>query len=138
MLLTDDMFTNVNAYELYKFLITHTEFYGKPDDLQQLKTYANNSENGHNLPEYVKILALLYEELYQGLELNELHYEAARLQARLVEQFVKTAKQKIISQLDGADDTTTTELLTEAKTYDELLNQVKGGITRGEKTQDSN
>ena len=137
-LLTDDMFTNVNAYELYKFLITHAEFYGKPDDLQQLKTYANDSENGHNLPEYVKILALLYEELYQGLELNELHYEAARLQARLVEQFVKTAKQKIISQLDGADDTTTTELLTEAKTYDELLNQVKGGITRGEKTQDSN
>ena len=138
MLLTDDMFTNVNAYELYKFLITHAEFYGRPDDLQQLKTYANDSENGHNLPEYVKILALLYEELYQGLELNELHYEAARLQARLVEQFVKTAKQKIISQLDGADDTTTTELLTEAKTYDELLNQVKGGITRGEKTQDSN
>ena len=138
MLLTDDMFTNVNAYELYKFLITHAEFYGKPDDLQQLKTYANDSENGHNLPEYVKILALLYEELYQGLELNELHYEAARLQARLVEQFVKTAKQKIISQLDGADDTTTTELLTEAKTYDKLLNQVKGGITRGEKTQDSN
>jgi hypothetical protein len=82
------------------------------------------------LPDYVKILTLLYEELYQGLELNELHYEAARLQARLVEQFVKTAKQKIISQLEGADESATTELLTQAKQYDELLNLVKGGVPR--------
>ncbi|MDL2341538.1 MAG: DNA primase [Patescibacteria group bacterium] len=133
-LLTDPMFTNVNAYELYKFLVEHPDFYGKPDDLKQLKAYAATSENGQSLPDYVKILALLYEELYQGLELNELHYEAARLQARLVEQFVKTAKQKIINQLEGADERATTELLTQAKNYDELLNQVKGGITRGEKT----
>ena len=131
-LLTDDMFTNVNAYELYKFLKTHPDFYGKPNDLKALKTYVVSQDDARNLPDYVKILALLYEELYQGLELNELHYEAARLQARMVEQFVKTAKQKIISQLEGADDGTTTALLTQAKNYDELLNQVKGGITRGE------
>ena len=133
-LMSDDMFTNVNAYELYKFLTSHPDFQGKSNDLQQLKAYASTKDDAHSLPDYVKILALLYEELYQGLELNELHYEAARLQARLVEQFVKTAKQKIISQLDGADDGAVTELLTQAKTYDELLNQVKGGITRGEKT----
>ncbi|MBC7707845.1 DNA primase [Polaromonas sp.] len=133
-LLTDPMFTNTNAYELYKFLVAHPDFYGKPADLKQLKAYAATSDNAQSLPDYVKILALLYEELYQGLELNELHYEAARLQARLVEQFVKTAKQKIINQLSDADEGTTTELLTQAKQYDELLNQVKGGITRGEKT----
>lgn len=130
-LLTDDMFSNVNSYELYKFLTSHPDFYGKPDDLQQLKNYATTEVNAHNLPDYVKILSLLYEELYQGLELNELHYEAARLQARLVEQFVKIAKQKIINLLAGADERTTIELLTQAKTYDELLNQVKGGIIRG-------
>lgn len=130
-LLTDPMFTNVNAFELYKFLLAHPDFYGKPNDLNDLKAYAAKSDDGQNLPDYVKILALLYEELYQGLELNELHYEAARLQARLVEQFVKTAKQKIINQLEGADEGTTTELLTQARTYDELLHQVKGGTPRG-------
>lgn len=131
-LLRDPMFTNINAYELFKFLSSHAEFYGKPDDVKQLKAYASTSENGQNLPDYVKILTLLYEELYQGLELNELHYEAARLQARLVEQFVKTAKNKLISQLEAADETVTTQLLTQAKAYDELLNQVKGGVTRAE------
>ena len=131
-LLTDPMFTNVNAYELYKFLVTHPDFYGKPADLKQLKEYAAASEDGQNLPDYVKILALLYEELYQSLELNELHYEAARLQARLIEQFVKSEKHKISSQLATADELATTELLMQAKAYDELLNQVKGGVPRGE------
>lgn len=133
MQLTDAaMFTSVSAYEMYKFLTTHMDFQASPEDLKALKKYADSSDNARNLPEYVKILSLLYEELYQGLELNELHYEAARLQTRLVEIFVKTAKQKIISQLEDADETATTELLTQAKQYDELLNQVKGGVTRGE------
>ena len=131
-LLTDPMFTNVSAYEMYKFLLQNLDFQGKPNDLKALKDYAATSENGQSLPDYVKILSLLYEELYQGLELNELHYEAARLQARLVEQFVKTEKQKIISKLDSADQSATTELLTQAKKYDELLHKVKGGISRGE------
>ena len=48
-----------------------------------------------SLADYVKIQSLLYEELYQGLELNELHYEAARLQARLIETFIKTEKAKL-------------------------------------------
>ena len=130
-LLTDPMFTNLNAYELYKFLLAYPDFYGKPNDIKDLKDYAATADDRQNLPDYVKILALLYEELYQGLELNELHYEAARLQARLVEQFVKTAKQKIIDQLADADEGTTTELLTQARTYDELLHQVKGGTPRG-------
>jgi len=129
-LLKDDMFSNSSAYELYKFLKENPDFQGKPHDLKILKSYVEAALDGQNLPDYVKILSLLYEELYQGLELNELHYEAARLQARLVEQFVKTAKQKIISQLEGADESATTELLTQAKQYDELLNLVKGGVPR--------
>lgn len=131
-LIDETMFTNRSAYEMYKFLDAHPDFQGSKDDLRALKTYAEKSDDAQNLPEYVKILSLLYEELYQGLELNELHYEAARLQARLVEIFVKTAKQKIISQLESADETATMQLLTQAKQYDELLSKVKGGVTRGE------
>lgn len=80
-----------------------------------------------NLQDYVKIESLLYEELYQGLELNELHYEAARLQTRLVETFIKTQKRKLADAFDGANPAETRELLGQAKKYDELLKKVKGG-----------
>jgi hypothetical protein len=78
------------------------------------------------LQDYVKIEVLLYEELYHGLELNELHYEAARLQTRLVEQFVKTQKTNIASSLDTATPEQIRGLLEQARQYDQLLKQVKG------------
>ncbi len=76
--------------------------------------------------DYVKIEVLLYEELYQGLELNELHNEAARLQARLIERFIKHEKLKLAQQLETADDADIRVLLGQVKRYDALLNQVKG------------
>ena len=77
--------------KLLKFLKKNPDFKGKPNEVEALQPIA----------EYVKIVSLLYEELYQGLELNELHYEAARLQARLIEQFIKTEKIKLA---DAAGD----------------------------------
>lgn len=75
--------------------------------------------------DYVRIIHLQYEELYHGLELTELLYEAARLQTRLVERFVKNQKQTVTSQLATADEAGTRELLEQAKQLDNLLNQVK-------------
>ena len=108
MLYTDD------GRELLDFLKTHPDFDGKDTKAVQ------------KLADYVKIQALLYEELYQGLELNELHDEAARLQARLVENFVKTQKTKLSVELDAASQAATKDLLSQSKKYDALLNQVKG------------
>jgi DNA primase len=113
-LITPEMLYTENGRQLLEFLITHPDFDGK------------DAKPVQNLADYVKIEALLYEELYQGLELNELHYEAARLQARLIENFVKTQKAKLARQMDQADDSTTHTLLQQAKKYDELLNKVKG------------
>ena len=109
MLYTDD------GRNLLKFLHEHPDFDGK----QAAKVVKN-------LQDYVKIEALLYEELYQGLELNELHYEAARLQARLVETFVKTQKRKLADEMEAAGTAALRELLGQAKKYDELLKLVKG------------
>ena len=83
------------------------------------------------LIDYVKIESLLYEELYQSLELNELHYEAARLQARLIATYVKTKKQALADQMATATDTEMQKLLEQVKSYDQLLNEVKGAA-RGE------
>lgn len=115
-LVTADMLYEDQARQLLRFLKDNPDFKGKPDEAKQLKTLAD----------YVKIESLLYEELYQGLELNELHYEAARLQARLVEQFIKTEKVKLAEELEAADAPATQRLLKQAKKYDALLNQVKG------------
>lgn len=115
-LITPDMLYRDEARQLLRFLQQNPDFKGRPSEAERLK----------QIVDYVKIEALLYEELYQGLELNELHYEAARLQARLIEQFIKTEKVKLAEQLDTADQAATQKLLTQAKQYDELLNQVKG------------
>lgn len=116
-IVTEEMLYTDEGKELLAFLKEHPDFDGK--DAKQLASV-------QKLADYVKIESLLYEELYQPLELNELHYEAARLQARLVERFVKTEKTKLAEALESADQAETRELLSKAKKYDELLNQVKG------------
>ncbi len=116
-IVTEDMLYTENGKELLTFLKQNPGFDGK--DAKQLSSV-------QKLADYVKIESLLYEEIYQPLELNELHYEAARLQARLVERFVKTEKTKLADAMDDADQAKTHELLSKAKKYDELLNQVKG------------
>ncbi len=115
-LVTAEMLYEDDARQLLAFLKKNRDFKAKPDEAKQLKPLAD----------YVKIETLLYEELYQGLELNELHWEAARLQARLIEQFIKNQKMKLAEELETSDEKTTKRLLTQAKEYDQLLNQVKG------------
>jgi hypothetical protein len=112
-LVTEEMMYTDNGRELLAFLKQNPTFDGKRAVVQ-------------NLSDYVKIQAVVYEELYQGLELNELHYEAARLQARLIENFIKRQKAMLAQQLETAGTAQTRDLLTQAKQYDELLNQVKG------------
>jgi DNA primase len=116
-LIKPEMLYTEEGRELLEFLKTHPDFDGK------------DAKPVQNLADYVKIQSLLYEELYQGLELNELHYEAARLQARLIETFVKTEKAKLSEQLETADEATIQTLLGTAKQYDQLLNQVKGAAS---------
>jgi hypothetical protein len=126
MLYTDE------AKRLLKFLKNNPDFDAKAAQAlgasrKALEPRAKNQEPAStSIADYARILSLLYEELYQGLELNELHYEAARLQARLVDHFIKQEKLKISEQLETADHGATRQLLETAKKYDELLNQVKG------------
>ena len=121
-----DMLYSDDGRALLDFLKKHSDFSGQPEKARELQ----------NISDYVKIESLLYEELYQGLELNELHYEAARLQARLVEQFVKKQKQSVMHQLESASDAATQKLLEQVKKYDQLLKEVQGG-TRGQEASET-
>lgn len=109
--ITVDMLYNDNGRALLEFLKQHLDFTGQPEKLGELK----------HLSDYVKIESLLYEELYQGLEIHELQYEATRLQARLIEQYVKSQKLTLALQLQDADASETDQLLLKAKHLDELL-----------------
>ena len=115
-LIEPDMLFSDDARGLLAFLGSHPDFTGAPAEAKELS----------ELADYVKIISLQFEELYQGLEFTELRYEAARLQARLVEQYVKHTKQIIAARFDDADEATTRTLLDKAKQLDALLNRVKG------------
>jgi DNA primase len=117
-LATPEMLYTTDGQALLDFLKKHPDFDGK------------KRREVQNIADYVKIESLLYEELYQGLELNELHDEAARLQAELVTKFIKTQK-KLLSELQRqtTNDVALRELQEKDKQYNQLLNKVKG-ITR--------
>jgi DNA primase len=75
--------------------------------------------------DYAKMLALQYEALYQDVDDRELGFEVIRLQARLVEKYVKTKKTEIISKLADSSASQEQELLKKAKDLDLLLKQSK-------------
>jgi DNA primase len=114
-----DMLHGEQARELLMFFKAHPDFDGS--NAEQIETL-------RPLAEYSKILGLEYEELYQGLDSTELQNEATRLQARLIEQYVKRAKQQIAKKLDAADEATTQSLLTTVSHLDALLKTIKGGM----------
>jgi hypothetical protein len=111
------MMVEDRAKELLAFLEAHPDFNGETDKADTLRPLAD----------YVKMLSLLFEELYQGLEVTELHIEATRLQAHLIDQYVKIQKGRIAHELQTANETRTAELLTAVSKFDQLLRTYKGG-----------
>jgi DNA primase len=115
-LVTPDMLLKNEAKQLLSLLRANPQIKGESHP--QLKPVV----------EYVKILELEYEELYQNVERTELEYEVTRLQTRLVEAYVKQQKQKLAANLEVADEAQTTSLLEQVKQLDMLLKHVIGGI----------
>lgn len=112
--ITYDMLLEEPSHQLLRFLQDNPQFAGDPKQAEQLRDIAD----------YVKILGLQFEELYQGLELLELRNEAARLQVKLIEQYVKTKKQPLIESMRTASDAEQAQLLQKAKELDELLKKL--------------
>ncbi len=111
--LKKEMFTTETSRQLFEMLKD------KPDldvrkDLNIFK----------DLIDYVKIEVLLFEEIYSDLNRTELDYEAGRLKAKLVENYIKNQKAILTRELQSADKPTTRKLLEEVKKLDNLLNQV--------------
>ena len=111
--LKPDMCATDSAKQLLEFLERKSRFqWGRPKEISKLK----------ELADYVKILGLQYEELYQGLELLELRNEAARLRVRLIDHYVKTKKSALAQELENADEKRTHELLEKVRELDIYVN----------------
>ena len=113
--ITEGMLITLPAQQLLQFLDENPDFAGD----------ANNSLALESISDYVKILSLQYEELYQDQDLLELRYEATRLQNFLIEHYVKTQKKQLSAQLKNAGIADADVLLEKAKQLDQLLKQVK-------------
>lgn len=122
-LLNTDMLVTREARYLFRFLVAHPEV---TNDFERI-TQGLTQEQVQSLQDYGKILLLQHEELYGDVENIELDYEITRMQARLIEQYIKHEKQKLMAQLHGADDETTRQILGRVKELDTLRNQAQGG-----------
>jgi DNA primase len=111
------MLAEEQAGKLLTFLQEHPDFDGSVSQVAPLRPLAD----------YVKMLSLLFEELYQDLEFTDLRYEATQLQVSLVRIYVRNQKQRISHELQTSDEARTTQLLEADKKLTNLLKKYKGG-----------
>jgi len=120
-----DMLPDAVAKKLLVILQKDSDFDLKKDSAKLKKQTNTVSGQMGDTSEFADILVLLYKELYQDLELLELRYEATRLQVRLIDYYVKSKKAELTAAMNGADETQTDDLLTQAKELDVLLKNAK-------------
>jgi hypothetical protein len=86
----------------------------------------NDDKQSDVTRDFLQIMVLLYEEIYQGIELLDLRYEAAQSKARLIRQYVKTKKTELAQLMRQTG--VSSEQLEQAKHLDKLLNSIKEQI----------
>jgi hypothetical protein len=79
---------------VFKFLKHNPDFKGDPKIAEQLQTDGD----------YVKILVLQFEEMYQDLPLDDLTEQANQLKRRLIDRYVKIQKHNLVKAIDRAKD----------------------------------
>ena len=79
---------------LLEFLHKNPEFKGESQSVQQLQGASN----------YVKILSLQFEELYQDLSLEDLMEQAAHLKHRAIARYAKNEKAKLMARMQATND----------------------------------
>ncbi|MBX4197660.1 DNA primase, partial [Candidatus Saccharibacteria bacterium] len=80
-----EFFTDGPQRHMFKFLRDNSDFTGDPKIAAQLQP----------ISDYVKIIMLQFEELYQDLPLADLTEQAAQLKHRLIDRYVKIQKHKL-------------------------------------------
>ncbi len=107
--ITLEMLDGESTKMAFEFLQEHPDYDGT--DKTAVQKFAD----------YAKILSLVYETLYQDLDALELGYETARLQAKLIDQYVRIQKQANSHALQSAEGEAAMDLMRRDKQLTELL-----------------
>lgn len=99
------------AQTLFDYLLQHPAFDGTLKGVSELK----------KITEYVKIVSLQYEDLYQDQDDVELKLELKRQMNSLIKQYVKTKNAEISFQLEQAGGEYSPEILQQVNQLNALL-----------------
>jgi len=107
-----EFFTDGPPRRVLKFLKDNPDFKGDPKIAAKLQPVAD----------YVKIIMLQFEELYQDLPLDDLQDQAAQLKHRLIDRYVKIQKHQLANAMQEAqDDNELNSLMSKADKLNELI-----------------
>lgn len=79
-----------------------------------------------DIADYVKIIALQFEELYAELPPSDLEEQATHLKQRLIDRYVKIEKEKLALEMKNVNEEEQKRLMKQADKLNELLNKRKG------------
>jgi DNA primase len=108
-----EFFTDGQQRQVFKFLQENPDFKGDPKISEQLQPQA----------EYVKILMLQFEEIYQDLPFADLQEQANNLKRRLIDRYVKIQKNDLVIAMQRAKNDN--ELNSLVKKVDKLNELIK-------------
>lgn len=98
--------------KLVTFLQKHPGFNGDPKLAEELQ----------EVSDYVKILILQFEEIYNDLPLSELEEQAGHLKYRLIDRYVKMQKHQLAKAMEAAkDEKQLRELMQKADKLNQLI-----------------
>jgi len=107
-----DYFSDGPQRRVFKFLQENPDFKGDPKIAEQLQTDGD----------YVKILVLQFEEIYQDLPPDDLARQADNLKHRLIDRYVKIQKHSLaIAMQDAKDDNELNSLMAKVNKLNALI-----------------
>lgn len=101
----NEFFVQEPAKKVMEFLKANPDFAGAQKEARALRS----------IIDYVKIISLQFEELYQDLEYNDLLEQATRLKIRLIASYVAKEKRELLNKINA---------LPESKSADSLMKKV--------------
>ncbi len=113
---------------LLEFLHKNPDFKGErsKDFIEVLAAKPKVAEQLQGTSDYVKIIALQFEELYQDLSLADLQEQAAHLRHRLIERYVNTQKTQLAEQMqDTTNEVQLQKLMRRANQLNSLIKLVE-------------
>jgi hypothetical protein len=87
-----EFFTDGPQRHVFQFLQNNPDFKGDPKIAEQLQADGD----------YVKILVLQFEEMYQDLPPDDLEEQAGQLKRRLIDRYVKIQKHNLANAMNKA------------------------------------